>query len=398
MELGINAKRSRAEATGVILARGREAKMEILAGSKSKGFVLAVVLVLGSVTVGFAQKSPKPKRVWSVGPLTKSETVIGIAFGAGGATVTGPRVDTQTSSAFAATRSVAFAGDRIVLASKVGARNVEGTKIPEQVFQLLSLDLQTGEVKDSREISAFGSLQVFATNDAHVIISGRTVMRLTPDLKDAGSFDYYARGHKHGNVENISPDGSTLANATSPGLELVDARTLTATTLSDQPIVATSVSSKAVVSDSPWWIQDYPKEKSFVTLTDDKGQHLIFHGDCGGRPQFLSDARVLTASCKIARILDTQGNILQTITLHDAISFAGVSQDGKRFALQVASFSDTHSVKHERFLVYSVETGEPVAEVMPDKPGEEQSWTALSPDGSMIVVGSPLKLTLYQLP
>jgi len=349
------------------------------------------LMLLGSVVIGFAQKLPSPTRVWSVGPLTKSQQVMGIAFGSGGTTLTGPRLDTQTGSIFAATRSVAFAGNRIVLASKVGSRNVEGAKVPEQIYQLLSLDVQTGEVKDSREISAFGSLKVFATNDAHVIISGRTVMRFTPDLKDAGSFDYYARGHKHGNVENISPDGSTLGNATSPGLELVDARTLTATTLTDQPIVATSVSSKAVVSDSPWWIQDYPKDKSFVTLTDEKGQHLIFHGDCSGRPVFLSEDRVVTASCKIARILDTQGNILKTITLHDPVSFAGVSQNGKRFALQVAA-------KHEHFVVYSVETGEPVAEVTPDEPGEEQSWTALSPDGSMIVLGSPLKLTLYRLP
>jgi hypothetical protein len=361
-------------------------------------FGLVVLFLGGPVAIGFGQKLPKTARIWSVGPLTKSQPVMGIAFGAGGAKLTGPRVDTQTSSTFAATRSVAFAGDRLVLASQVGTRDVEGGKVPEQVYQLLSLDVQTGEVKDTREIPAFGSLQVFATKDAHVIISGRTVMRFTPDLKDAGSFDYQARGHKLGNVENISPDGSTLGNATSPGLELVDARTLTATMLTNRPIVPTSVSSKAVASDSPWWIQDYPKVKSFVTLTDDKGQHLIFHGDCGGRPQFLSDARVLTASCKIARILDTQGNILKTITFHDPISFAGVSQDGKRFALQVASFSDTHSVEHERFVIYSVDTGEPVAELTPDELAEQQSWTAFSPDGSMIVVGSPLKLTLYRLP
>src|SRR5260370_21850377 len=207
-------------------------------------------LLLTAVTAGFAQKLPKPTRVWSVGPLTKSQTVGGIAFGPGGATISGPRVDTQTTSVFAATRSVAFVGDRIVLASKVGTRNVEGAKVPEQVYQLVSLDVQTGEVNNTREISAFGSVQVFATNDAHVIISGRTVMRFTPDLKHAGSFDYHARGHKLGNVENISPDGSTLGNATSPGLELVDTRTLTATTLTDRPIIPTSVSSKAVVSES----------------------------------------------------------------------------------------------------------------------------------------------------
>jgi hypothetical protein len=156
-------------------------------------------------------------------------------------------------------------------------------------------------------------------------------------------------------------------------------------------VVDTSVSSKAAVSDSPWWVRDYPKAKSFVTLTDEKDQHLIFHGDCGGRPQFLRDDRVLTASCKIARILDTQGNVVKTITLRDPIAFAGVSQNGRRFAFQLAG-------QHERFVVYSVDSGEPVAEVMADQPPQEQSWTAFSPDGAMIVVGSPLKLALFRLP
>ena len=253
-------------------------------------------------------------------------------------------------------------------------------------------------MKDSREILAFASLQVFATNDAHVIVSGRSVMRLTPDLQDAGSFDYHDRGHKSGNVENISPDGSTLGNATSPGFELIDSHTLSAKTLTEQPIVITSVSSKAVVSDSPWWIKDYPEAKSFVTLTDDKGQHLIFHGDCGGRPVFLSDDRVLASACKIARILDTQGNILKEITLDDPVSFAGVSQNGKRFALQVATHSSDHSIKRERFVIYSVDKGDSIAEVAPPQLPEAQSWTAFSPDGSLFVVGSPLKLTLYRLP
>ena len=48
-------------------------EMEILAGSQSKWFVLTAVLLLGSVASGFAQKLPKPTRVWSVGPLTKSQ-------------------------------------------------------------------------------------------------------------------------------------------------------------------------------------------------------------------------------------------------------------------------------------------------------------------------------------
>jgi hypothetical protein len=57
-----------------------------------------------------------------------------------------------------------------------------------------------------------------------------------------------------------------------------------------------------------------------------------------------------------------------------------------------------HSLKKERFVIYSVDTWEPVAEVTPDALAEEQSWTAFSPGGSLFVVGSPLKLTLYLLP
>jgi len=53
---------------------------------------------------------------------------MGVTIGGGGATVTGPRVDSQTGSIFAATRSVVFAGDRIVLASMVGMRNVDGAQ------------------------------------------------------------------------------------------------------------------------------------------------------------------------------------------------------------------------------------------------------------------------------
>ncbi len=152
------------------------------------------------------------------------------------------------------------------------------------------------------------------------------------------------------------------------------------TRLTDSSLIDTSVSSKAVVSDSPLWIGEYPgKAKAFVTLTDDHGPHLIFHGDCGGRPQFLRDDRVLTATCKTARILDTQGNIIKTIVHRDPVSFAGVSQDGKRFALQVARFSFGHSISHETFMVYSVDTGEPIAEVAPDSVADEQSWTSFSP-------------------
>jgi hypothetical protein len=332
--------------------------------------------------------------MWSIGPLTKGEQVMGFAVGASsGTTLTGPHIDSQTGSIFAATRSIVFVGDRLVLASKIGMRQLPEAKIPAQVYQLLSLDTQTGQVKDSREILAFGSLPVFATNDAHVIVAGRTVLRLTPDLKDAGVFDYHADGRKSGSVENISPDGSTLGNATSPGYEFIDAGSLKSTKLTDSSAYATSVSSKGFVTDNVHWTGKYPNDLGFVTYRDASGDHLLYHGSCGGRPQFLTDDLILEPGCKSPLIIDIHGNLVTTLSVKGGFSFAGVSQNGKRFALQL-----TGSGQHERFLVLSVQTGEPIAEVKPDQDGEEQSWTAFSPDGSMFVVGSPLKLTLYRLP
>jgi hypothetical protein len=349
-------------------------------------------------TMVCGQTLPQSQRLWSIGPITIPDSgpaPIGITFGPGGARITGPEANPQTRSIFSATRSVVFAGDRIVLAVMGGMRRIEGAQNPASVYRVFSLDAKTGLVKDSKEYLAFGSLALFATDDAHVIVAARKLERLTPDLKTEGTFEYA----KFGRVQDVSPDGTTLGEETSPGFSLIDSHTLEAKVLTPAPAVSTSSSTKSFVTDNIHWIRDYPKDKSFITLIDASGEHLIFHGDCGGRPRFLRDDRVLTATCKIARILNTQGDVLKTITAKEPVSFAGVSKDGRRFALQLASFEgEAHSVKKERFVIYSVETGEPVTELLPDVLPEEQSWAAFSPDGTMFVAGSPLKLTLYRLP
>ena len=133
---------------------------------------------MAPVGVGFADKLQAPTRVWSIGPLAKGETVMGFAVGPGGPTFTGPHVDSQTGSVFSATRSVVFAGNRLVLALSKGRRNSEGGQFPERIYELLSLDTQTGEVKETREIAAFRPVHLFATNDSHVIVAGRRMGNL----------------------------------------------------------------------------------------------------------------------------------------------------------------------------------------------------------------------------
>jgi len=360
-------------------------------------YELFALFMAAIVATAAAQRVPEAKKVWSVGPLVKPQTVGSFSFGANGATFGGMHTDTQTGSTFAATRSVVFARDRIVISASLGPQTEEGKPTPVRVCRLLSLDVQTGAVKNSRDFPECFSLRIFATNDGHVVVSGRRLLRLTPDLTDDASFDE-SSGHKLGGVENASPDGSTLGNATRPGFELVDARTLKAAPLTKAPASDTSVNSRGFVTDNVHWIGDYPKELGFVTYVDATGSHLLYHGDCGGRPQFLSENLILEPGCKNPLIIDTQGNVVKTLTVGGRFSFAGVSQDGKRLALQVGKFSSSGSLEKERFIIYSVASGEVIAEAAAKEPAEQQSWAALNADGSMFVVGSPLKLTLYRLP
>jgi len=361
--------------------------MKTAARNLPNAFGLVVQLLIVSILATPSQSSPSVRRLWSVGPLTKSEPVMGISLGPNGATTTAPHVDSQTSSIFAATRSIAFVGDRIVLASMIGMQRSEGTKVPLLVYKLLSLDVKSGAVKDTREMLVYSSLEIFEADEDHIIVSGQKLFRLTPDLNDDGSLDV------KGNVHNISPDGSTLGNATYPGFQLIDTRTFRTRPVTDSAGVEASVNSKGYLTDNVLWTRAYPEELSFATYVDASGQHLLYHGKCGGMPRFLTDDLFLETGCKNPLIIDLHGNLIRALSPKGSSSYAGVSQDGKRFALQVRN-----STNAERFVIYSLDTGEPLVEVVPKEKADEQSWTAFSPDGSLFVVGSPLKLTLYRLP
>jgi hypothetical protein len=360
---------------------------------QSPFFQIFCVVLFGAVAaVCFSQKTPQPTQMWSVGPLVKSEPTAAISIGKNGAVFAPSYISSQRESTFRAIRSVAFAGDRIILVPSIGVRKAEGSQQPISVYRLLSLDLKTGAVRESREFEAFRTVLVFAAKDNHIIVSGRRVLRLTPDLKDDGFFDYGANGHKYGEVENISPDGSTLGNATRPGYELMNSTTLNATSLTAEPSVDTSVNDKGYVTNNVLWIGQHPKDTGFVTYTDSAGSHMLYHGNCGGRPQFLTNDLILEPGCTNPLILDVHGNLVRTISTNGQFSYAGVSQNGKHFALQLTKNNT------ESFVIYSVESGEPVAEVQTGESADGQSWTAFSPDGAMFVVGTPLKLTLYHLP
>lgn len=303
----------------------------------------------------------------------------------------------NTGSAYNARRQVIFAGDRLLASFDAGSAPYEG-KRPMSNYRLLSLDLQTGAVLNSKEFTGtWGYMPLlYATNDGHAILQHDSLKSLNPDLSDAGPSLTPDRGR----VGQMSPDGSTMAWERTPGSTLLDSRTLKPLPLHLDESVLTSVSKHAVLTDNIYWIKDYPNDHAFVTLTDQAGKHLLFHGDCGGRPEFLTDEKVLVAGCGKVRIINTHGNFLrETKTLEGTPTFAGVSQDGRRFAIEFSEVrGDPPMPLYDHFVIYDTETAKPIAIVRISDLPEYNSWAALSPDGSLFEAGSPNNLSLYRVP
>jgi hypothetical protein len=102
---------------------------------------------------------------------------------------------------------------------------------------------------------------------------------------------------------------------------MIDTHTLKAKELTTKPSNATSVSSKGFVMDNPYG------------FTDAGGEHSINQADCGGRPQFLNDDLILETGCSSPVLVNLEGSLVKTLPIKGGFSYAGVSQNGKRFAL-----------------------------------------------------------------
>ena len=346
--------------------------------------ILLTVLLAALSSTGFFQKRGAPPdaiRIWTTELQSQEEVFPG----------------RNTRSPFSSIRQVVFVGDRILAVFDTGSVHYQGDR-PISTYRLVSLDAKTGLGKEWKEFERpWGLLPyLYATNDGHAILAGSSLISLNPDLTPAGpTFNF-----EHGGIEYISPDGSTLAWETYPGITLLNSHTLSPVGKPLEQSGPTSVSAHGVLTDSDYWYGDYPNDKAFVTFSDEKGSHLLYHGACESRPQFLNNDRVLLAACGHLRILNLEGKILSDSRLLGAqINFAGVSQNGMRFAL---SFSDQRGdppeTLYEYFMIFDVATAQPISKIkMTDLPGF-QSWSAFSADGRYFVVGGPDHLSLYQLP
>lgn len=340
----------------------------------------AFTVLLSPCFVGFAEASKQPpnaKRLWS--SVLQKDTWQAM----------------NTGSEFGAARQVVVVGDRVVAVFDAGYPEYVD-KQPMSKYRLVSIEIKTGEIKNSREFfGPWGAMPwLFATNDGHVIFEQGSLKSLNPDLTDAGP----QLKIDHGRVGQISSDGATLAWETFPGTVLLDSRTLTPVGKPLSESSPNSVSATAVLTYATRW-NEYPKDRTFVGFADDHGLRLLFHGDCG-IANFLNNNTVVMVGCGKISLLDSKGAILkESVTSRGPARLTSISQDGKRFALEFSDEKGDPSVLlYEYFLVFDAETLRPVATVRISDLPERQSWSAFSADGRYFAAGNPNDLSLYQLP
>jgi hypothetical protein len=202
------------------LFRGRITRLEFLAialGSALLTVPVCLALFLAPT------EPPEAQKLWSV-VLQKSTWQ-----------------SMNTGSAYHARRQVVFAGGRLLVSFDAGSAAYEG-KQPMSNHRLLSLDVQTGAVLNTKEFTGkWGSVPLlYNTNDGHAILQHESLKSLNPNLTDGGSQFAPDRGR----VGQMSPDGSTMLWETTPGSTLVDSRTLTPLLQHLDESVPTSVSKR----------------------------------------------------------------------------------------------------------------------------------------------------------
>jgi hypothetical protein len=347
---------------------------------KVRAHLLTNVLVLAFLVLPFvalaAKQPPSARRLWSI--------VLG----------QGKWPGVQPGTEFLATHHVAIVGDRVLAVFDAGYAQSTDKEFASK-YELVSVEVQTGEIKNSREFDGRWGVMpnLFPTNDGHVILEQGSLKSLNPDLTDAA----LAPNIYDGRVVDISPDGSTLAWATDGETVLLDSHTLASVGKRFAEPTADSVSASAVLTFEKFWKQ-YPKDSTFVGLTDERGLRLLFHGDCG-IPRFLNNEKVILVGCGKIRILDLAGVIHKEVeTGRGPARLANVSQNGKRFALECSDErGDSPVLLYDYFLVFDAESLQPVMRINGSETPARQPWSAFSSDARYFVAGNPDNLSLYQL-
>jgi len=309
----------------------------------------------------------------------------------------GPAIE----NSYTATRRVVFVGRHVISVCAGGLPKFDGNTF--QTVHLISLDVSDGRVSATRqmEASVYVGPYLFRTAYDQVILNtGFNAILLNRDLSETG-IGYEISG---GRIQNVSPDGTVLGLEQIGGvLRMLDTRSLQPTGLDLVVSSPNTISARSAVTTGtvqPSAPRDF-RNGYIVNAGDDAP---LYSGGCRQyiQPQFLRNDRVLLSCGDSFQVQEGSHVFFRQRFFGRHVSFAGVSRDGKRFAVAVIErgMFDPWPIKSEEIIINDVDTGKAIAKVgvpLTDFSGE-QAWSALSATGDYLVAGGPKVLRLYKIP
>ena len=127
-----------------------------------------------------------------------------------------------------------------------------------------------------------------------------------------------------------------------------------------------------------------------------------FQADCGYvMDSFVSKTTLAIIGCSTMSIIGTDGHVLFTDMFNDAyLYFGGASKNGKRFVIAVSSWhpGDPPYLTDEWLVVYDVDRRRAIIAFKSDPLPYQQSQSALSAEGELLLIGTGGHLKLVKLP
>jgi hypothetical protein len=137
----------------------------------------------------------------------------------------------------------------------------------------------------------------------------------------------------------------------------------------------------------------FDSESGTVVIAQFPGDMIYIHP--------LGSERVLVTGGRRFSLFRADGTLISTESfLREGVNFAALSVDHHRFAVAVYIWGvgDPSYLEEEKIVVYDADTGKAITSVLSDPLPQQQSWAALSPDGSLLAVGAQNSLRLFRLP
>lgn len=142
---------------------------------------------------------------------------------------------------------------------------------------------------------------------------------------------------------------------------------------------------------------------STIEIAHKDGSKSIVQTGCGGvaHSRFISKETLVITGCAAVTVTRADGSLIFSDSYDDAhIGFGGASSDGKRFILAVSAWhaGDPSFMTDEWLVVYDIDHRAPVFAIKSAPLPYLQSQSALSKDGTRLLIGSGGHLKLLQLP